>query len=214
MVAFDAVSARRNVLAAVLAFVIVPYSLTYPVLAQDAQPSAAANTSAQPSLSNIRIDNFGQVNPAYFRGAQPKGQDFGNLALIGIKTLISLTSDDSLENERSFVEQAGLKFVKIPMSTRVAPTADELSHFMAVVTDPANQPVYVHCVGGRHRTGVMTAAYRMAHDGWSAEQAFKEMKRYKFGLDFLHPEFKDFVFGYPAQLATAGVTGPGAGNLR
>ena len=203
--AFDAVSARRNVLAAVLALVVLPFSPTNPVLAQDAQ---------QLSVSSIRIDNFGQVNPTYFRGAQPKGDDFAKLASLGVKTLISLTGDDTIENERALVEQAGLKFVKIPMSTRVAPTTGELSRFMAVVTDPANQPVYVHCIGGRHRTGVMTAAYRMAHDGWSAEQAFKEMKQYKFGLDFLHPEFKQFVFEFPAQLATAGAVGPGAGNSR
>jgi len=106
--------------------------------------------------------------------------------------------------ERSLAEEAGLKFVKIPMSTRVVPTAGELARFLEVVADPGSQPVYVHCVGGRHRTGVMTAVYRMAQEGWSAEQAFNEMKRFKFGADFLHPEFKDFVFGYPAVLATSG----------
>ena len=125
------------------------------------------------------------------------------MAKFGIKTLISLTSDDSLEGEQSLAEQAGLKFVKIPMSTRVAPTAGELAHFLEVVGDPGNQPVYVHCVGGRHRTGVMTAVYRMVHDGWSADQAFNEMKQFKFGADFLHPEFKKFVFAYPAVLAAS-----------
>ena len=54
----------------------------------------------------------------------------------------------------------------------------------------------MHCVGGRHRTGVMTASYRMTNAGWTAEQAFNEMKQYKFGADFLHPEFKDFVYSY------------------
>jgi protein tyrosine/serine phosphatase len=56
--------------------------------------------------------------------------------------------------------------------------------------------VYVHCVGGRHRTGVMTAVYRMIQDRWTADQAFQEMERYKFGADFLHPEFKKFVYGF------------------
>jgi protein tyrosine/serine phosphatase len=70
---------------------------------------------------------------------------------------------------------------------------------MTLVTDPANQPVYVHCAGGRHRTGVMTAVCRMTHDGWAAEQAFKEMKQYKFGADFLHPEFKKFVYAYRVE---------------
>ena len=37
-------------------------------------------------------------------------------------------------------------------------------------------------------------------------QAFKEMKQYKFGADFLHPEFKAFVFDYPAMMANAAAT--------
>jgi tyrosine-protein phosphatase SIW14 len=69
------------------------------------------------------------------------------------------------------------------------------------VNDPANQPVYVHCVGGKHRTGVMTAVYRMTQDGWTADQAFKEMKQFKFGADFLHKEFKEFVYSFYSQLA-------------
>jgi protein tyrosine/serine phosphatase len=71
-----------------------------------------------------------------------------------------------------------------------------LAQFLQVVDDPANQPVFVHCVGGRHRTGVMTAAYRMARQGWTPDQAFQEMKSYKFGADFLHPEFRKFVFDF------------------
>ena len=92
------------------------------------------------------------------------------------------------------------------MTTHTAPTAAQLSEFLRIVNDPVNQPVYVHCVGGRHRTGVMTATYRMTHEGWTADQAFKEMKQYKFGADFLHAEFKDFVLGYPAQAARAAAT--------
>jgi len=66
--------------------------------------------------------------------------------------------------------------------------------------------VYVHCAGGRHRTGVMTAAYRMTHDGWTADQAFKEMKQYGFGADFLHPEFKQFVYAYHVEPAAESKT--------
>ena len=50
-----------------------------------------------------------------------------------------------------------------------------------------------------HRTGVMTAVYRMTADGWTADKAFPEMKQYKFGIDFLHPEFKRFVYAFEGQ---------------
>ena len=172
--------------------------------------------SAVVSTSPIHIDNFGRVNETYYRGGQPKGHDYADLATLGVKTVINLTSDDADATERASVEQAGMKYVQIPMTTHEQPSAAALTEFLNLVNDPANQPVYVHCVGGRHRTGVMTAAYRMTHDGWSAAQAFTEMKQYKFGADFLHPEFKEFVYGYQPNLAhaTTSVATTGAASVR
>ena len=91
-----------------------------------------------------------------------------------------------------------MQFVRIPMTTHESPGPAAIAEFLSLVNDPAKQPVYVHCIGGRHRTGVMTAIYRMTADAWTPIQAFKEMKQYKFGADFLHPEFKDFVLGFSA----------------
>jgi tyrosine-protein phosphatase SIW14 len=151
---------------------------------------------AQPSID---IYNFGQIDAKYYRGAEPEDQDFAALAAVGIKTVIDLQKDGD-EDEPGLVESAGMKYIRIPMTTRVPPTSEQLAHFLALVNDPASQPVYVHCKEGRHRTGVMTAVYRMTKDRWTADQAFDEMKDYKFGWDFLHPEFKRFVYGYTAPL--------------
>jgi protein tyrosine/serine phosphatase len=89
-----------------------------------------------------------------------------------------------------------MNFHRIPMTAHVPPDAEQIATFLGIVNDPALQPVYVHCKGGTHRTGVMTAIYRMENEGWTAEHAFREMKQNKFGWDILHPEFKSFVFRY------------------
>jgi tyrosine-protein phosphatase SIW14 len=182
------------------AALIATLSLAFPAANRTVEASSSSTVG---DIAKIRIDNFGRVNPNYFRGAQPKGQDYADLAALGVKTLINLTSDDADATEKAMVEQAGLRYVQIPMSTHEPPTSTQLTEFLALVHDPANQPVYVHCVGGRHRTGVMTAAYRMTQDGWTAERAFEEMKQYRFGADFLHPEFKAFVYSYRAESADA-----------
>lgn len=159
-------------------------------------------------LAPIRIDNFAKVNDAYFRGAQPVGSDYADLARLGVKTVINLIGDEDLDRtEQSSVEQHGMRYVLIPMSTRKAPTSQQLETFLSVVNDPASQPVYVHCVGGRHRTGVMTAVYRMTKDGISGAEAFSEMKRFNFGPDFLHPEFKKFVYAFDPKTAVAVAAG-------
>ena len=161
-----------------------------------ADTRAASAIPARIDLSAIHIDNFGRVDATYYRGAQPKGRDYADLASLGVKTIINLTDDDGDASEETLATRAGMKYVHMPMTTHRAPSGAELAEFLTIVNDPASQPVYVHCVGGRHRTGVMTAAYRISHDHWSGDQAFQEMKHYKFGADFLHAEFKQFVYGY------------------
>jgi tyrosine-protein phosphatase SIW14 len=192
---------KRTLLSAFAVAVLATGSsfVSITALASDdvSRPAAPVN------LSRIRIGNFGQINPNYYRGEQPEGGDYADLAAIGVKTVIDLQADGD-GNEQRFVEAAGMKFYRIPMTTHVPPTQHQLTKFLEIVNDPAQQPVYVHCKGGRHRTGVMTAVYRMEQDGWNAERAFSEMKRYKFGADFLHSEFKRFVYGYrPARTVVA-----------
>jgi protein tyrosine phosphatase (PTP) superfamily phosphohydrolase (DUF442 family) len=180
---------RRRTLAAVLLFAL---TLTVPAAAQ-----APAGTSAE-----VLIYNFAKVNDGYYRGAQPTGGDYATLAGLGIKTVINLTNaTDGQPDEKALVEQQGMRYLHIPMTTRKPPTEAEIASFLAAVDEGG--AVYVHCVGGRHRTGVMTAVYRMTKDGLTGEQAFKEMKQYKYGPDFLHPEFKKFVQAYQPKAAAA-----------
>jgi protein tyrosine/serine phosphatase len=190
------IAARRHV----SAFLLV-LSLVIPAArAAEAQTTSAAAAS---DVSKVRIDNFGQISPGYYRGGQPKGRDYTDLAALGVHTVINLTSDDARTDEKAMVEGAGMAYVQIPMTTHEPPTSLELARFLSIVNDPAQQPVFVHCVGGRHRTGIMTAVYRMTQDGWTSDQAFNEMKKFKFGASYLHPEFKAFVYDYPATLASA-----------
>src|SRR5262245_19359224 len=133
------------------------------------------------NLSRILIHNFGRVNDGYYRGAEPVSRDYADLAAIGVRTLVDLRGTDVDPAAKLEATRAGLAYVQIPMTTHEVPTQAKLDQFLEIVTNPERQPVYVHCVGGRHRTGVMTAVYRMERDGWTAEQAFQEMKAYKFG---------------------------------
>ena len=174
-------------------------ALASPAAAKDAQKVPPQVTAAAVATAT-HIQNFGRVNDRFYRGAQPDARDLADLAKMGIKATIDLTDGDGNAGEQQLAEAAGLKFFRIAMNTRVVPTAGQIATFLSIVNDPQNQPVYVHCVGGKHRTGVMTAIYRMTQESWAPDQAFKEMKTYKFGADFLHPEFKKFVMGFKPSL--------------
>src|SRR3954462_10444207 len=165
------------------------------VLALTLAVPAVADSGHSAHLDQVHIANFGRVTETYYRGAQPVGRDFADLAALGVKTVIDLQEYGDTD-EPGAVKKAGLNYIRIGMNTRVNPTPAQLAQFLSIVNDPAQQPVYVHCAGGHHRTGVMTAVFRMSQDHWTGAQAFAEMKKYGFGADWLHPEFKKFVLAY------------------
>ena len=45
------------------------------------------------------------------------------------------------------------------------------------MADPAKRPVFVHCKHGADRTGTMVAFYRILFEGWSKDEAIREMKK-------------------------------------
>ena len=166
--------------------------------------SLAASVAAEPVASHhaatvVAIENFGKVNDNYYRGAQPKGRDYADLAALGVRTVIDLTAGDDA-GELGSVEAAGMQFYRIPMTTHAQPAPEAVAQFLGLVNDPAKQPVYVHCAGGHHRTGIMTAVYRMTQDGWTADRAFGEMQQFGFGPAFLHSELKRFVYDYYGRI--------------
>jgi protein tyrosine/serine phosphatase len=141
---------------------------------------APANHS---SVAGVTIDNFGKINENYYRGSQPNQEEFAQLKRLGVKTVIDLR-EDYKKSEEAWVRGLGMNYVRIPLKTRVAATEEQWKLFLDIVNDSAKLPVYVHCKGGRHRTGAMTAIYRITHDGWSADQAYQEMKDYDFENGF------------------------------
>lgn len=147
---------------------------------------------------NVKISNFGKMDERFYRGARPEQGDYQALAALGIKTVIDLT-DNSRSYEQPAVEAAGLRYINIPMVDKSYPSMDQVNAFLKVVDDPATGKFYLHCAGGRHRTGVMGAVYRFNHDHWNLDQAFAEMNQYEFGSGMGHGKQKSFVQDYWQQ---------------
>jgi len=165
--------------------------------------AAVSGTAQSLNTSPVSIENFGKVNERYYRGAQPTAVQFTELKRLGVKTIIDLRQD-RISNASAWARDRDLQYINIPLTTKRAATPEETAYFLKLVSDPANWPVYVHCKGGRHRTGEMTALYRITSEGWSADQAYEEMKKYDFEDSFFYPRsLKKYVFSYYDQFAAA-----------
>src|SRR5262245_7408772 len=89
--------------------------------------STSTTVSSSNALAAIKIFNFGKINANYYRGSHPSAREVGDLANLGIKTVIDLRNDgDRDAQEAGDVEKAGMKYVSIPMSTHETPSAEKL----------------------------------------------------------------------------------------
>lgn len=164
--------------------------------------ASIAATAQSTNQTSATIENFGKVNEHYYRGSQPFAENFAKLKRFGVKTVIDLRQDKESQ-AKNWARERELQYFNIPLTTKRPATEEQIKYFLKLVDDPVNWPVYVHCKGGRHRTGEMTAIYRITHNGWTANEAYEEMKKYDFEDGFFYPRsLKRFVFSFYERFTT------------
>lgn len=138
------------------------------------------------ALSMPGLSNFYRVTKNFYRGAQPTAQGFRELKAIGIRTVINLRS---FHSDRKKIGLTGLAYEHIYMKAW-HPEPEEIIRFLQIVTDHHRTPVFVHCMHGADRTGIMTAVYRIAVCEWTKKEAIAEMTDQRFGF---HKMWKNII---------------------
>jgi tyrosine-protein phosphatase SIW14 len=149
------------------------------------------------------IPNLGEVSPTLYRGAQPTQEGFHKLAEMGIGIVVDLR-ERGREVERQQVTKLGMRFVAIPWNC-FHPEDTDMARFLRLLRHNHSKKVFVHCQTGDDRTGMMIAAYRMAEQGWTAEQAMKEMEAYGFTSShyLICPGLSSYEARFPRRFKTS-----------
>lgn len=133
------------------------------------------------------LPNLHKVSSTLYRSAQPlaDGLIFVN-QYQPFKTIVSLRAGSP---DAAIVPPTGVKYVQIDFDTWQV--KDEyVLQFLQIATNPANQPVLLHCKHGADRTGMMTAIYRIVVQNWSKADAIAEMRQGGFGY---HPIWGNLI---------------------
>ena len=156
------------------------------------------------------VPNLGEVSSTLYRGAQPTRQGFQKLAERGISIVVDLR-ERGREVERQQVTKLGMRFVAIPWNC-FHPKDTDMARFLRLLRDNRGKKVFVHCQTGDDRTGMMIATYRMTEEGWTAEEAMKEMEAY--GFTSLHHLICPGLSSYEARFPRRFKTSPAFRDLR
>ena len=137
-----------------------------------------AQTSPSP-FGNVKIRNFGQMDEQLYRGAQPAKEDYQSLKELGVKTVIDL-QEKPTKYEKAAVEALGMTYINIPMDETEYPKPETVAQFLQIMDDSSSGVAYMHCKGGKYRTGALGAVYRFTKYGWDYDKAYREMLNYDF----------------------------------
>ena len=94
-----------------------------------------------------------------------------------------------------------------------SPKTNPLVRFLALLRDNPGKKVFVHCRYGDDRTGMMIAAYRMAVEGWTAEEARQEMEKFGFQR-MVCPSLVPYEKSFPERLKKTGTPWDAADHSR
>jgi tyrosine-protein phosphatase SIW14 len=136
------------------------------------------------------VPDFGEVTPTLYRGGQPTREGFDRLAKMGINIVVD--TGRSKRDEKQ-IKQLGMRYVSLAWYCPF-PKDDVFARFLKLVKQNPDKKIFVHCRLGNDRTGMMIAAYRMGGQGWTAEQAMKEM--HLFGYTAVHHPMCPGLAGY------------------
>lgn len=146
--------------------------------ATSAQSTERNTPSTQRSMGSRKhctgLSNFGEVTPDLYRGGQPGADGLKALKKMGVSIVIDMRGSRSAQ-EQSAVEELGMEYVSIPWHCPF-PSDTAFVKFLKVIEQNPGKKIFVHCRLGNDRTGMAIASYRMAEQGWSADEAMTEMK--------------------------------------
>ena len=161
-------------------------------------PGASRNAEPLNDLSpevKSSLPLFHRLNENYTRGAEPASGGVRILQRLGIKTLLDLRSaHDHTDDVKIEAERLGLSYHWLPMSIWFGPSDAEAKKFLSLVADRHSGPFFVFCSDGKHRTGEMSAIYRIDGERWDIDRALKEMD--EIGFSPYYYALRNYVWNY------------------
>jgi uncharacterized protein (TIGR01244 family) len=122
------------------------------------------------------VTNFARVETTVACGGTIKPEGIAELKQRGFKSIFDLQLPDErsadVPGEAAAAKAAGLTFVHVPF-TPSAPDTSSVDRFLQAISDPANEPAFIHCGGGNRAAGFWFIK-RVIVDKWDTDRAMTE----------------------------------------
>jgi tyrosine-protein phosphatase SIW14 len=148
------------------------------------------------------IRNFGVAETGIYRGGAPDAEGLQYLNSLQVKTILDLEASRFwvIDSEKTAAERLGMAFVQYALyampfflgdlQTDITNTDlnnlndSEIDQKLALIDSSKAQGIYVHCMKGDDRTGLLIGLYQILYEKKPFEQVAADMCKYGY-----HPYF-------------------------
>lgn len=152
---------------------------------------------AQEKQTRAGISNYTKVDAVVACGGATETSALEGLKADGFRSVINLRmaseNGANIAENQATAKALGLNYFHLPFSGN-APDPAVVDQFLGVISDTANQPVYVHCASA-NRVGAMWLVKRVLQDGWAVDKATAEAK----AIGLSAPGLEKFALEYIAS---------------
>lgn len=135
---------------------------------------------------NKTFKNLYKINDSLYRGELPTNIGGKELEKLGVKSFLNLRF---FRSDRRAAKGTNVKLYREHINAWVMSEGEIIDALKLIQQAP--KPLLIHCVHGSDRTGTIVAAYRIVFEGWTKEEAIKELLEPKYGF---HPCFQNLIF--------------------
>ncbi|KAJ8129694.1 hypothetical protein O1611_g3935 [Lasiodiplodia mahajangana] len=150
-------------------------SLAKNILAESQTCTKRITISRPLSMSHQPPINFSMVSEGLYRSGYPQTEDYPFIQGLKLKTIVTLVNKELPDGYQEFMQanrithkifdMAGTKKEDIPVSM--------MRSIYAVVSQPNNYPLLIHCNHGKHRTGCVVGILRKSNQ-WDLKSIINE----------------------------------------
>jgi uncharacterized protein (TIGR01244 family) len=133
-------------------------------------PQGPGKTTLPGARNVTRVDAVLMCGGATTSEAYPALKKDGFASVINLRRASEEGAD--IPGARTAAEAAGLRYIHVPVDAAQLDGAT-VDAFLKAVTDPGNQPMYIHCASA-NRVGAMWMVKRIVVDGWDVQRAADE----------------------------------------
>ena len=140
------------------------------------------------------VTNFAQVETTVACAGAVTPSAVAGIKKMGFASIINLRLDTEkgadIDAEAAAAKAAGINFVHLPLNGN-APDPAVADRFLKIITEPGNQPAFIHCASG-NRAAAMWLIKRVLIDKWDNDRALEEASQ----LGAISPVMKTFALDY------------------